>query len=446
MTLQRRLLLSIVLVAPLVWLGFAGIAWWRAHHEIDEFYDTGMVRFAREVVAMLPDEIASAATLPHAGEPGGAAELDSMSVAVWDGGRRLLSDAEGAALPWREGVEGFVDTTLDGRRWRLFYLRDANRPSRVVAVGQDARERDELAQGLIAAQMLPWLASLPLLLVALGVGVRRALAPLRRLTRDVERRDAADLKPIDAAGVPDDLAPLLSAVNRLLARLDGALRQERRFTADAAHELRTPIAALRAQWDAACLTEDPAQRRAVQDGLGAGIDRLGHLVSQMLVLARADAGPTGVDAPIDLRAVVERVIGDTLPAIDARDAQVEVAWPPEGVAPMPLSGDATLVVSMLRNLVDNAVRYGPVGGRVMMRMTPDRIEVEDEGPGLDEEQRAMLGERFRRPAGASSTGSGLGVSIAMRVAALHGLTLRFDAGTRAGRMPGLRVTLLRAAF
>jgi len=440
MTLQRRLLLSIALAAPLVWFGFAGIAWWRAHHEIDEFYDTGMVRFARQVVALLPEEIATAAPMPRPGEPGGAAELDSMSVAVWDGGRRLLSDAEGAALPWREGVEGFVDTTLDGRRWRLFYLRDPNRPSRVVAVGQDARERDELAEGLIAAQLLPWLASLPLLIVALGFAVRRALWPLRRLTRDVEHRDAADLKPIGSAGVPDDLAPLLSAINQLLARLDQALRQERRFTADAAHELRTPIAALRAQWDAACLAEDPGQRRVAQNGLGAGIDRLGHLVSQMLALARADSGPAAAEAPIDWRAVVERVIGDTLPAIDTRDAQVEVVWPPGGVAPMPLSGDETLVASMLRNLVDNAVRYGPLHGRVTLRMAPDRIEFKDEGPGLDPAQRATIGERFRRPAGAPSTGSGLGVSIAMRVAALHGLTMRFDEGT-----PGLRVTVSRAA-
>lgn len=442
MTLQRRLLLSIALVAPLVWLGFAGIAWWRAHHEIDEFYDTGMVRFARQVVALLPDEIGPAAPLPRAAPPGGAAELDTMSVSVWDGGLRLLSDAEGAALPWRDGADGFVDADLDGRRWRLYYLRDPNRPSRVVAVGQDARERDELAEGLIAAQLLPWFASLPLLLAVLALAVRRALAPLRRLTRDVGRRDAADLRPIAAAGVPQDLAPLLTAINRLLERLDVALRQERRFTADAAHELRTPIAALRAQWDAARLTNDEDARRAAQERIAQGIDRLGHLVSQMLALARADAGP-GAAAPIDWRAVAERAIADTLPAIEGRDAEVEVEWPPEGVAPLPLAGDATLVASMVRNLVDNAVRYGPVGGRVTLRMAADRIEIDDEGPGLDAEQRAALGERFHRAPGAAATGSGLGVSIAMRVAALHGLALRFDARSGPDGPRGLRVTLSR---
>ncbi len=311
-------------------------------------------------------------------------------------------------------------------------------------MGQDLAERAELVRGLLVSQLLPWLASLPVLLVALAVAVRHALAPMRALTRAVEQRDAADLRPIGGDGVPAELAPLVASIDRLLARLDDTLRQERRFTADAAHELRTPIATVRAHWDALRLSAAPADRERAAAGVSAGIDRLGHLVSQMLAMARADAAPTTPDRPIDWRAVIEQAVADVLPILEARDAQLEVEWPAEGLEPMPLSGDPVLLASMLRNLIDNAIRYGPRSGRVVVTIGPDRVTVDDEGPGLDPQVRARLGERFHRVAGAAQSGTGLGVSIVERVAALHGLGLSFDDRRSVDGLRGLRVTVSRA--
>jgi two-component system sensor histidine kinase QseC len=447
-TLQRRLLLMIVLVAPLVWAAAAAGAWWRAQHEIDELYDTELVRLARQVLALLPptmeaaDRAARSPQPPR--DPGGAAELRTLSVSVWIGERRVMSDTEGAALPWRAGGDGFVDLQVDGAPWRVYYLNDPLGGPRKVAVGQELAERAELAEGLLLAQLWPWLASLPVLLVALALAVRRALAPMRALTRAVERRDVADLRPVGREGVPVDLVPLVGAIDRLLARLDAALRQERRFTADAAHELRTPIATVRAHWDAMRLSTSTEDRDRAAAGVSAGIDRLGHLVSQMLAMARADAAPALPDRSVDWRAVVEQALGDTLPAIEARDAKVEVEWPADGVEPMPVAGDPGLLASMLRNLVDNAVRYGPQGGRVRVTLGADRIVVEDSGPGLDAEVRTHLGERFHRSAGAVQPGSGLGVSIVARVAALHGLVVAFDDRRSSEGVSGLRVTVSRA--
>lgn len=440
MTLQRRLLLMIALAAPVVWALTAALAGWRAQHEIDELYDTELVRLARQVATLLPGEVAPRPVTPGPA-PGGSAELRTMSVALFQDGRRVLSDAEGADLPWLPEATGFVDLGLGGRRWRAYYLRDPADASRTVAVGQDADERDELVRGLLYAQLLPWLLMLPVLLGVLVVAVRRALAPLRRLSHDVERRDAADLRPIGSAGLPAELVPLASSIDRLLARVDETIRLERRFTADAAHELRTPLAALRAQWDAARLAGDPAARREAEFGVARGIDRLGHLVAQMLAMARADAAPASAGQPIDWRDVVSRVLDDTLPLIEAQDAQLEVDWPQGSAHPLPLSGDPGLVASMLRNLVDNAVRYGPRGGAVRIALQPDRVLVEDQGPGLDPGRRAHLGERFHRDAGSAQDGSGLGVSIAMRVATLHGLSIAFE-----DTMPrGLRVTVARTS-
>ena len=448
MTLQRRLLLLIALVAPLVWAAAGAGAWWRAQHEIAELYDTEMVRLARQVLALLPTTTEAAQRAaglpPTAGEPGGEAELRTLSVAAWIGGQRVLSDAEGASLPWRDGDDGFLDASLDGAAWRLYYLGDAPGGPRRVAVGQDLAERAELVQGLLLSQLWPWLASLPVLLLALAAAVRHALSPMRALTRAVERRDAGDLRPVGGDGVPADLAPLVGSIDRLLARLDAAIRQERRFTADAAHELRTPIATVRAHWDALRLSASPAERERAAAGVSAGIDRLGHLVAQMLAMARADAAPALPDRAVDWPAVVEQAVADALPIVEARDARLEVEWPARGVAPMPLSGDPGLLASMLRNLIDNAIRYGPPRGRVVVRIGADRIEVEDEGPGLDPDARAHLGRRFHRVAGAGQPGSGLGVSIVERVATLHGLAVTFEERRALDGRAGLRVTVSRA--
>jgi two-component system sensor histidine kinase QseC len=362
---------------------------------------------------------------------------------LWFDGVAVHADTDSIALPLRDDADGFVDLVLDGRAWRVFYLREpGERPRRIAAVAQSIAERDEIAANLLVSQGLPWLAMLPVMLAALAWAARVALAPLRGLTRDVGQRDANDLSPIRTETVALDLRPLVSSMNRLFGRIDDAIRQERRFTADAAHELRTPIAAVRAQWDAVCLAATPQDRARAADGVGRSLDRLERLAAQMLSMARADTAAALPARPIDWRAAIAEAVDDTLPLIEARDARLEVEWPTSPIEPLPLTGDPGLVATLLRNLLDNAVRYGPSGAEVTIRLAADRVVVEDRGPGIDEAHRSRLGERFHRPDGSRAPGTGLGVSIALRVAALHGLSLAFD-GRDDG--PGLRVTLARPA-
>jgi two-component system, OmpR family, sensor histidine kinase QseC len=460
MTLQRRLLLFLTIAAPLVWAVTAGIAWREARHEIAELFDTQQVRFARQMLSLVG--------LADSGSPGamqvppvpmppvgteGAAELEDLSVAVWVAGRRLPLDDASRTLPDPEGRDGFVDLLLDGQPWRVFYLRTTDGVERVVAVGQSAAERDELAEAMMLSQLLPWMLMLPVLMAVLAFAVGAALEPVRALTRAVERRGAGDLSPIASRDVPAELLPLVGATNRLFERIGESIQQERRFTADAAHELRTPIAAVRAQWDAALLATDPHARRRAEQGVASGLDRLARLVSQMMAMARADAARTA-DAspqagatlrPIDWHSTLDTALDDCLPLLESRDAQLVVDWPPDAIEPMPLEGDAALLATMLRNLVDNAIRYGREGGTVHLHFLADRIVVEDDGPGLDADKKARLGERFHRMGDSGTSGSGLGVSIARRVAALHGLAIGFQDRAATGSAAGLRVTIVREA-
>lgn len=446
MTLQRRLALFLAIVVPLVWTIAAVLAWDSARHEIDELFDTSQVRLARHVLAMAPDTPpADGLDRPFNGgpAPGGDAELDELSVTVWFDGQAVHADTDSIELPFRGETDGFVDLVLDGRAWRIFYLREpGERPRRIAAVAQSIAEREEIAANLMLAQGLPWLAMLPVMLAALAWAGRAALAPLRELTRDVGRRDASDLKPIPPETVAPDLQPLVGSMNRLFTRIEDAIRQERRFTADAAHELRTPIAAVRAQWDAACLARTEQDRSRAADGVRRSLERLDRLAAQMLAMARADTAASLAARPVDWHEVVAQAVDDTLPLIEARDTRLEVEWPATPVEPLPLAGDPDLVAMLLRNLLDNAVRYGPVGADVRIRLDADRVVVEDRGPGITDAHRDRLGERFYRPEGSSAPGTGLGVSIALRVAALHGLALSFQARDDG---PGLRVTLARTA-
>ena len=219
-----------------------------------------------------------------------------------------------------------------------------------------------------------------------------------------------------------------------------------RLTADAAHELRTPLAALRAQWEAARGALDEDERATADGQIGRGIDRLGRLVEQLLALAAIEGrSSTAFTELVSWQRVIEHTLSDCMPLIERTGIDIEVRWPQRSRA-MPVVGDEALLALMLRNLVDNALRYSPAGSDVLIRFEADHVVIEDRGPGLGPAMGERLGDRFFRSPGQSQPGSGLGVSIAMRVAALHDLELTF--ANRTGDDPaaqGLRVTLRRVA-
>lgn len=444
MTLQRRLLLLLAGV-PLLWLAALVYSVYGAREEINELFDTQLIRLAQQVAAVLPSANFNPTALapPDLGALG-RAELDDLSVAVWRAdGTPLLFDREGAALPFAAGARGFVERKINGADWRVYYLPTAD-AARLIAVGQSEHERAELLRDLLVSQLLPWLLTLPLLLVVIGGAVRRALAPVRALAHDLEGRGADDLRAVPESDLPQELRPLVAAMNRLFARIAEAIEHERRLTADAAHELRTPLAALRAQWEAAQVAAGDGERRRALERVGAGIDRLGHLVAQLLALAGAESSNVAtLTQDVDWPRVVGNVLSDCLPLIEAKATEVEVHWP-ERAQPLPLLGDEALLATLLRNLIDNALRYSPAGTRVHVRFAPDSIAIEDEGPGIAPEQMPRLGDRFHRPAGQDESGSGLGISIVKRIAALHGLEVAFENRMEREHVAGLRVTLRRA--
>lgn len=431
-SLQRRLMLYLLLSAPLVWLMAVAVSVHRAQHDVNELFDTELIRLARQVQVVLgqaagptkaPVAVADAAAT-------GAADLADFAIAVWDArGQLYLADREGGELPRRVNAAGFVTEELRGQLWRVYYLPSPG-GEWLVAAGQKAYERDELVYDLTISQVLPWLLVLPLLLAALAWAVRRALAPVVAVAADLEQREASNLKPLALDGAPAELTPLLQAINAQFARVDALLTRERRFTADAAHEMRTPLAVLRAQWDVVRRARNEDERAAAQGRFAAGLDRMDRLVTQMLVLSRVDSQAAAAQAvpwerQVEWPAVVEQAISECLPLAERRRIEFACEWPQQPREALPLLGDAELLAVMLRNLLDNAARYAPPGTLVTVRFSRDRLEVENAGAALEPAELERLGERFRRPGGQQESGSGLGISIVQRIAALHGLAVRF---------------------
>ena len=428
MSLQRRLLLYLLVCAPVVWSIALGVSVHRARHEVNELFDTEIIRLALQVQSTLGDTSAPGRILPRPA-PAGEADLRDLAIAAWNRqGEQQLVDREGALLPHRADASGFVDMSLGGEPWRVYYL-PSPQGDWLVAAGQKGAERDELVRDLVYSQLLPWLLVLPVLLVAMAWSVKRALQPLRALTDELQRRSAEDLRPVPADRAPQELQPMLQAMNGLFSRIGHTLERERHFTADAAHELRTPLAVLRAQWDVLKRSRGEAERTAASAQLDAGMDRLDRLVTQMLALSRLEATeqlPQASALPWEL--IVEQVMSDVLPLAERRRVELDCEWPPGGRPPLPVQGDAALMAVLLRNLLDNALRYAPSGSTVQLRFGTDRLSVHNDGPALSEQALAQLGRRFHRVDGQAESGSGLGVSIVQRIAELHGLRLHYRAG------------------
>ena len=450
MTLQRRLIVAVLLAAPFAWLITIAGTYWRASHEINELYDTDMLRLAQQTLAISALIPPSAPLVPMpahtpSSTDSGDAGLGDLSVAIWRGADApLVLDPEALQFPREGNRTGFFESVVSGEPWRLVYLSDPDGQTR-VAVGQRIGERNDLVVAYIAGQILPWLVGLPVLIALLIFAVRRAMRPVRDLSLQLEQRSPDDATPLPSADVPGELKGLLNAMNGLLARVGTLIEQERRLTADAAHELRTPLAAVRAQWDVVQRTADPTERLQAQTRVTRGMERLDRLVSQLLTMARLDsANHADFGGSVNWRAVAEQAVGDCLWIADRRDVDITVEWPDTGILPLPIAGDEDALTILLKNILDNAIRYGPRHSQVRLTFSPSRITIDDQGSGIAPDLLPRLGGRFVRAPGNEEAGSGLGVSIARRIAHHHGMSIHFamrDASSDLG--PGLQVTLRR---
>jgi len=424
-SLQGRLLVLVVGMVAAVWLGTAAMTWFDARHELDELLDSHLAQAAALLVAQQAPEVGDddhgidAPTL-HRYAP-------KVAFQVFHDGRLALRSANAPATPMVEAGEhfrtGFRTVQIGGRAWRVFAARGAERDVQVY-VGEQVDSRDSILWAMLRGMLGPMLVALPLLALAAWWAVFRGVAPLRQLGRTLSERQPQALQPVVVAGAPSEMTPMLEALNGLFRRIAGLMESERRFTADAAHELRTPIAAIRAQAQVAMGEADDALRSHALQATLQGCDRAARLVDQLLTLSRLEAGAAPAFAAVDLGALVRQVTGNLAPFALQRQQAIEV----DAVETCSVPGDATLLAVLVRNLVDNAIRYSETGAVVKLTLARRpggvRMTVDDSGPGMAEADIARMGERFFRVMGSGQSGSGLGWSIVRRIAAVHGAEVR----------------------
>jgi two-component system sensor histidine kinase QseC len=421
-SLQGRLALLVLGLLAAVWVITAAIVWFDARHEVEEILDSHLAQAAALVMAQ-QDKSGSYLQIDA---PALHRYAYKTAIQVFRDDRLVLRSASAPIEPLvgggRSHGTGFKTIGIDGSQWRVFAVHDP-RTSLHVYVGEEVKSRDAILWAVLRSTLWPLAAALPLLVLAVWWAMRSGLSPMRRLGRSlVERRpDALDRVRVDDA--PSEMVPMIDALNALFQRIEVLLESERRFTADAAHELRTPIAAIRAHAQVALNEADDKKRCHALHSTLDGCDRATRLVEQLLTLSRLEADAMPEEKAVDLHAVARSVLADIAPRAIAKHQCLELDDGP----PCVVRGDETLLAVLIRNLVDNAVRYSPPSARVQVRVACDssgvRLSVEDGGPGLAAADMKRLGERFFRTLGTAESGSGLGLSIARRVAAVHRMTI-----------------------
>ena len=292
---------------------------------------------------------------------------------------------------------------------------------RVIQVAQPALIRKRLAADAALRSVTPLLLLAPVMALVGWWLASFTLRPLRQVAAGVRARDVGTLAPLPTAGLPDEVAPLVAALNSLLQRLAQSLDRQRAFVADAAHELRSPLTALKLQVQMLQRAADESARNAATASLAAGIDRAARLVEQLLALARSEPGaPAAPHQALDLSELVREAVADTVPYARSRGTEFELF----ADTPVALHGDRAALGALVRNLADNAVRYAPAGSRVELRVGLEvgrpTLQVDDAGPGIPAAERERVFDRFYRRGQADEGGTGLGLAIVRSVAAQHG--------------------------
>ena len=438
-SLQTRLLTTVLTLVLVAWGIAAALAWHETDEEVSDLLDAHLVQTAALLRLQPLDEL-------DEDRLNEAPELDKHQPRVvfqlWHEDQLLARSASAPQEPLTQRRKrGFADSQVDGKAWRVFVTQGRESDVRIV-VGELQSVRREIVQASLTSILKPMLWAIPLLALGIWWAVRGSVQPLGRLGNAVAARQPQSLEPLSTAGVPPEVLPLVTALNELFERMARLLATEQQFTADAAHELRTPIAGIRMQAQVAQGATDTQERAAALQATVQGCDRATRLVEQLLQLARLDAEATpdsGSSAP--LADVARQVAADLQATAERRQQRIILREPLAPGVQIPLPEPLARV--LLRNLLDNALRYSPEGAEVQLQIDEladghAQLSVEDSGPGLTPEEQARLGERFFRVLGTGQSGSDLGWSIIQRIARLHHLQVGTDTSPGLG---GLRVTV-----
>lgn len=431
-SLRARLLWLLLVAIIFTAAAQATIAYRTALAETDVIFDYQMQQMALSLRPGLPVAAELSERIPPTDE-----ENFDFVIQVWTAdGMRVFESAARAELPQR-AVLGFSTVQARGTTYRIFSVAAGKQ---VIQVAQDIAARREMAGTLAMRTVSPMAVMVPLLMLVVWWVVSASLSSVSRVRQQVAARQADDLSELSAHDLPDEIQPLVQEMNLLFQRLRQAFEAQNNFVADAAHELRSPLAALKLQVQGLRRAADHDARELAIQRLNAGIDRATRLVEQLLILARQQSSSAagGTHELVDLTALVQTVLTDAAGPAAMRQIDLGLVQ----ADPSQVMGQAEPLRILLRNLLDNAIKYTPVGGTVNLALRNDGeqtlITVDDSGPGIAPEDRQRVLDRFYRVAGTDGGGSGLGLAIVKTIADLHHATLRID---RSESLGGLRVEI-----
>ena len=422
-SLSRRLFIRIAPTIIIFALFVGGLAFYSATREINRVYDAQMISTANVLWSIVSDEVKE-----EASEKAKSVDdvdfsignqlaindfaddyADAHMFRVWRADKiaMLSHDAPTAAISRQSA--GFAEAEFQGEVWRIYALPLPGTPFS-IEVGEKASLRKTLVDNILVDLLAPLLLLIPIAGLLIWLGINSGLGAVRTLAQQVKARSAEDLSPVDTGAMPDDLVPLGDSINQLMSKLGHSFAAEKRFVDDAAHYLRTPLAALKLQLQMLAQTTSDAERQALIGDLMRSNERAAKLVSQLLTSARLDHQKISL-RPVPLHHTLSAVMAEL--GVLAAHKHLEMSL--EGAPDAQVRAEEVLLRLMLENLVENAIKYTPPGGKIQVSVTPAdgawTVSIRDTGPGIPEDQRALVFERFYRLDGPTQEGSGLGLSI-----------------------------------
>ena len=435
LSLQLRLIIFFILISGSVFLTAGILSWYEGREKLDEFFDTYQMLMGRKLSSLnwqnfSPESQSKIDKLIQDLDDDGEEDDDALGFAVFNlKGDMLFHDGnEGKFFQFNGYKSGFNKQKIgeDNEPWRIFWIESIDKQY-VIAVGQELDFREDAAFDLVEDTLLPWAAGLTILLIAAVYMVSREFRPLKRIAQELRHRNSNDLSPVDNENMPTEIRPLVGALNNLFIKIKDTLKRERSFISDSAHELRSPLTALKVQLEVAELAGDDAKmRQETLQKLGLGIERASRLVEQLLELSRLEAYKDNADhnfKMLNWQEIVESAIKEQESAAKNQNIAIKYNHQKDFAVK---EGAPLLWSLLLRNLLDNAIRYSPYGAEIKIDMNENELSVFNSGITVDENILPRLKERFFRPAGQRQSGSGLGLSIVERIVRLHQCQVKLE--------------------